>query len=77
MGLFSHLKRSNDKSKLMARLIDALKEPNQTDEIDIAMRNFYDYIRNDALLGPIIKKYNADYETIKHLVLALDEGVGG
>ena len=77
MGLFSQLKRSNDKSKVMAQLINALKGPINSREVDVAMRAFYTYICDDFLLGPIIQKYNADYDTVKYLILKLDESVGG
>ena len=77
MGFFSQLKRSKQKTKLMARLIDVLNNSNDTQEIDCAAKKFYDYINKDYILGPIIKKYGADYVTIKKLILALDDAVGG
>lgn len=70
-------KRSKEKTKLMAQLIDAFRNPNDTEVIEQRIKNFYDYICVDQLLGPIIRKYDADYETIKTLILRLDEAVGG
>ena len=77
MGFFFQFKRSAQKSKLMTRLISALNDSRDAQETDCAIKNFYDYINCDYILGPIIKKYGADYLTIKKLILALDEAVGG
>ena len=77
MGFFAQLKRSKEKTKLMAKLIDALKDSRHSEETENSMKAFYNYIRKDYLLGPIISKYDADYETVKMLVLRLDMAVGG
>lgn len=77
MNLFSQIKRSKEKTKLMAKLIDAFRTPIDTIAIEQRIKDFYDYICADHLLGQIITKYDADYETIKTLILRLDEAVGG
>ena len=61
----------------MAQLIDALQFSKDVNEIDQKMQQFYDFISADYILGPIIKKYGADYKVIKHLILMLDESCGG
>lgn len=77
MGFFAQVKRSKDKTKLMAQLIDALKNPHDVATIENRLKAFYDYISVDDILSPIISKYDADYDTVKALILKLDEAVGG
>lgn len=77
MGFFAQLKRSKEKTKVMAELIDALKESRHSELTEKKMRTFYNYICADFILGPIIAKYDADYEAVKTLILCLDEAVGG
>lgn len=77
MGLFSQFKRSKDKSILMAHIIDSLKNPNDIATVEIAIKEFYDYIYKDYILGEILFKYDADYETIKTLIMDLNKAVGG
>jgi len=77
MGFFAQLKRSNNKTKLMNNLIKALDNPRDTETIENTARAFYDFISQDYLLGPIIRKYNSNYATVKQLILRLNEAVGG
>lgn len=77
MGFFAQLKRSNTKTKLMNNLIKALDNPRDTQTIELTARAFYDFIAQDYLLGPILRKYNASYALVKQLILRLNEAVGG
>lgn len=77
MGFWAQLKRSNTKTKLMRNLIKALDNPRDTESIEKAISAFYNFISQDYLLGPVIGKYDADYATVKQLILRLDKAVGG
>lgn len=77
MGLFSQIKRSRDKTRLMAKVIDALKDIHNKQAIDNAIWDYYNFIANDYILGKIITYYNADYELVRYLILELNEMCGG
>lgn len=68
MGLFKNVKRSANKTKLMKNLITAMDVYKYEEEKENkSWIEFYDFISNDDILGPIIKYYNADLNSIKEL----------
>lgn len=77
MGLFAQLKRSRKKTKIMNDVIYALRDIHNKPLVDKAIMDFYYLISTDILLGPIIKKYDADYELLKYLILELNLACGG
>jgi hypothetical protein len=77
MEFFMSIKRSMEKTKVMGKLIDALKDSPYSPNTETQIKAFYDYISADYILGPIIAKYNANYEIVKMLILKLNETVGG
>ena len=80
MNILKHIKRSKEKSVLMGRLIDTLDytRGKKTEENkEEAFENFYKFIINDEILGSILKKYNADYKTVKFWIEYLNaQGYG-
>jgi len=74
MGLFKSLKRSNEKTKMMKKLIaicdvqyyDPVKGFNENvpseEEREHVQKEFYDYIYNDEILGSILKQHNISYD---------------
>ena len=74
MGLFKSFKRSNEKTKMMKKLIkvcdvqyyDSEKGFNDNaptkEERESVQKEFYDYIYNDEILGVILKKHKVSYD---------------
>lgn len=67
MGLINELKRSNKKTKLMKKLEVALCNSTyeKKEEFDSVFDEFYEFISNDKILGPIIQIYSVDPKLIK------------
>lgn len=64
MGIFQSFKRSFQKSKIMRKLIrriDCKNNEYDSEEQDKTLKEFYDFIYNDCVLGELLKKYDMDF----------------
>lgn len=80
MGIINFFKRSNNKTKMMKRLIRVLDityyDPNNgfnkdipsKEEIEQVYNEFFNFISVDDILGSILKKHNVTFDVFKEYI---------
>lgn len=77
MGIIGFLKRSKEKSNKMKNLIDAMENQpiigwmEYEEKRQALFNDFYSYIYNDEILGPIIKSHRVSKEAIEEYMSRL------
>ena len=70
--MLNFFKRTTSKTKLMANLNKALVYRDNPEELENCYQEFYNFIINDDVLGPIMKKHNCSLENMKELMTWLE-----
>lgn len=70
--MFNFFRRSGEKTKIMAKLNNALINHLGEEEKDKCYTEFYEFISNDDILGPILKRHNCSLDQMERMMIVLE-----
>ena len=68
MGLFSFIKRSREKTNLIKKMIKVLDSTNNDSEKETVLKDFFEFISEDKILGAVLKEHKVSYDEFNYYI---------